>query len=322
MKLSAPCLALACAAFSLVPLQARAAGSAPLAQYQRTVHRERLTVDRLFSAGRLTPADVHRLQATLARVTKVRLPDGRLLALQPPHIGEQLSSGDASSVGRAVAQLNALDDALHMLPARDANPNELHKLDDVLRAPRFVQHRSLTDVLKDWLGSLIERLFSGIPSPSGLSPLLAVLFGALFLALVAGVGFLAVRGALSTIVVEAAIAKEDEGSQELSASDRASERAAAGDYRTALRYLFLGTMLQLQDRGVVELRPGLTNREYLALVQQTAANRASVVSPLQELTDAFDRAWYGHVPVDESEYHRCEQLTQQVSAALSKERAA
>jgi hypothetical protein len=110
------------------------------------------------------------------------------------------------------------------------------------------------------------------------------------------------------------------------ARQRADQVAEAGDYRSALRYLVLATLLYLQERGALDLRPGLTNHDYLSLLR----NRASEVgqswtldqSALQELVQAFDRTWYGHQPFDEADLARCQELVGRVLKRPQIKRAA
>jgi hypothetical protein len=71
---------------------------------------------------------------------------------------------------------------------------------------------------------------------------------------------------------------------------------------------------------MLELRSGRTNREYLQALRDD--QRHTVRQPLGDLTDAFDRAWYGHLPFGEEEYRACEALAREVVSRASQGRAA
>ena len=145
----------------------------------------------------------------------------------------------------------------------------------------------------------------------------------MFLALVAGLALLLVRGALARVVVSAETPDPSaEPSTAVAAAGRASGLASAGDYRTALRYLVLQTLLLLQEAGQVELRPGLTNREYLRALQSAARAPTAGSEPLRLLVDEFDRVWYGHLPLDAAGYARCEALAGRAAEAASGRRVA
>jgi hypothetical protein len=78
----------------------------------------------------------------------------------------------------------------------------------------------------------------------------------------------------------------------------AQQRAAADDYRGAVRYLLLATLLALEEQEVLRFDHALTNRELL---------RNSRVNPtlreiLTRITRTFDRAWYGLEAVSQADY--------------------
>jgi hypothetical protein len=128
------------------------------------------------------------------------------------------------------------------------------------------------------------------------------------------------------MVVEAGTDEEvGEPVRSRQAEERAARLSQAGDYRSALRYLVLSTLLALQERDVLTLRPGLTNRELLRLLRQPGqpghTRSDEIAEALQVLIDAFDRVWYGHQPLGAAEYARCQELARQALAA-PEERAA
>lgn len=84
------------------------------------------------------------------------------------------------------------------------------------------------------------------------------------------------------------------------ALQRAQELSTGGDYRTAVRYLYLSTLLLLEERGLLRYDRSLTNREYLRRV----AHDPALSVTLQDVVDVFDRTWYGYQPLDESTYQR------------------
>lgn len=81
---------------------------------------------------------------------------------------------------------------------------------------------------------------------------------------------------------------------------RAQELSTGGDYRTAVRYLYLSTLLLMEERGLFRYDRSLTNREYLRRV----AHDPALSAILQDVVDVFDRVWYGYQPLDELTYQR------------------
>ena len=310
-----------------IPGQSADAAGKPLtlSGYERAVHVARLSLDRL--AGAPVEAEVSRIRQDLQNLDRVRLPDGGTLQTNTPQLAGELTPGDPGSVRRVRGQLDALDDALRSAPRSRPDPQVLRELDSVLQDPRFRQNQSLWSIVRDWLQSLALRLLTMVIGSGSFNPVIAWGFAALFLALVAVVVFLAGRGALGRMVVDVRPASTAERPIQSAATlDRAEQEAAAGDYRLALRYLFLAIMLALQERGMLELRPGLTNHEYLAAlrtaVESGRDNALQDFPSLQRLVEEFDRIWYGHRPFGAADFARCQALAQQVLAALPSRRAA
>lgn len=69
---------------------------------------------------------------------------------------------------------------------------------------------------------------------------------------------------------------------------------AAQQWRTALRCWYRLTVAELAAGGLVVERPGATTGEDLASVRRHAPQAGPAFA---ELTDAFERAWYGQQPV-------------------------
>ena len=74
--------------------------------------------------------------------------------------------------------------------------------------------------------------------------------------------------------------------------------ARAGDFRTAVRKLYVSLLYELSERGLIELEDSATNHEYL----RKAARFAGVAAPMRYLTDRFDYVWYGMFPTSEDDF--------------------
>ena len=79
---------------------------------------------------------------------------------------------------------------------------------------------------------------------------------------------------------------------------RAQNLSGAGDYRTAVRYLYLSSLLLLDERGLLRYNRSQTNREYL----RSVAHLPKFAAILREVIDVFDRVWYGYQTLDEATY--------------------
>ena len=75
-------------------------------------------------------------------------------------------------------------------------------------------------------------------------------------------------------------------------ADAALAAAKAGDFRGAVRKLYISLLYELSERNLIELEPNTTNHEYLAKISRFQP----LVAPMRYLTDRFDYFWYGMFP--------------------------
>ncbi len=78
----------------------------------------------------------------------------------------------------------------------------------------------------------------------------------------------------------------------------ADELAARGEYREAVRGLYLALLSRLHREGVIHYDTGLSNWDYLRQFRSRGEWKPS----FRELTLRFDFAWYGNVPVGSEGY--------------------
>jgi hypothetical protein len=292
-----------------------------LATYRSRIHAARTALDSAARSGS-DFKDLDRAAKILRTLGTVRLPRDGTVQTEAPVQAANLIPVSRQSTRRVARWLDALDDSLHVVQPRSFSPGQLGALDIVLKNPRFHPFRPPWDQLGDWLVSLYRRLLSALDAalqpgkPSALVP------AGLLLLLIAAVAFLIARGAMSRLVVERSAQEERRApSTPAAAERRADESAAAGNYREALRFLFLSTVLQLQAAGLLELRPGMTNREYLRSLTSGGPVPPELQAPLQTIVDRFDAVWYGHLPIDADGYAQAKSAAAQALSVLG-ERAA
>lgn len=91
----------------------------------------------------------------------------------------------------------------------------------------------------------------------------------------------------------------------------ADELAAKGQYRDAVRSLYLALLARLHREGAILYDSTLSNWDYL---RQFKGNR-EWLPPFRELTRRFDFAWYGNLPVGADGYRDFRALTAPLLAA-------
>ncbi len=242
-----------------------------------------------------------------AAITEVTLPDGARIPLDTGFLVSQLRADPPD-----LQQLDGLLSALLSARGAWARPRhtaaDLQKLAPILARPEFQWQSREPSLLEKWWQQLqdafwrfIARLLgrSGIGANATL--LTYVLTGVGVVALMLALAY-ALRGVLANFVAEAEAEADAEASGERLTADSALKRAqtlsGAGDYRTAVRYLYLSSLLLLEERGLLRYDRSLTNREYL----RNVAHLPELAAILREVVEVFDRVWYGYQPLDSAAY--------------------
>lgn len=92
------------------------------------------------------------------------------------------------------------------------------------------------------------------------------------------------------------------------AQAKATSAAGAGDFREAMRLLYLAALLHLDEVGLLRFDRALTNREVLA----TVVNRIPLYTALSPVVTQFDRVWYGHAPFGASDFEQMQGQIEQL----------
>lgn len=86
-------------------------------------------------------------------------------------------------------------------------------------------------------------------------------------------------------------------------AELADQLAARGDFREAIRHLYLALLARLHREGVITYEPSQSNWEYLRAFRGPAGDRLV----FRELTSRFDYAWYGRQDGGPAEWARFRQ---------------
>ena len=175
-------------------------------------------------------------------------------------------------------------------------------LREILARPEFILSRVAVS-WADRAAALMERLLSGKIGSSAegaawwLYPVLIVSFIVVCLLV-----FFVISRLSGSFSPDKAI--EDEKTAELEKIDysRLRERAAVlaenGEFRDAVRYLYLSLLLFLDNRQLISFRLSKTNREYLSELRKSSRDMERFAG----LVQLFERKWYGMEDCTESDY--------------------
>lgn len=308
-----PLLLLLCA---VAPMSVRAQATPPtLDEYERLVREAYAAASR---SDRIGLDDAAR---RIAATGEVQLPDGATVPANNAWLAEALQA-EPPDYPVITARLGAILDAAGQTRA-DQDADALQKLDEVFARPPFASREVPSAWSRFWraVGDAIEaffdRLFRSLPTPSGsITPPATSAFGSLtptgWALLITGVLLLlaliiyAIRGVRRSVVSDAraraAVAADEEDISANEALDRAQNQARDGDYRTAMRYLYLSSLLWLDERKLLRYDRSLTNREYLI----RSAGNPQLEERLRPVITTFDRVWYGRATLDEGDFQAYE----------------
>jgi hypothetical protein len=254
------------------------------------------------------PTDEIRLQLNgLAeeweKVMAVEFPDGRVVRVNPSHLAAELRA-DPPDLDRLGRLLDALLQAHAQYPQEVFTLQDIEPLNEILARPEFQWDQS--SQAPDWFQrmldafySFLERMAFGIQNtvyygrvPLMIGAALLLLLSLLYIS----------RNLSRSLVREAELNAQDTEDEALLTSKGALQRAQTlsgqGDYRNAVRYLYLSSLLVLDERGLLRYDRSRTNREYL----RSVSSQPEVATPLRDVIDVFDRVWYGFEAVDEQTY--------------------
>jgi len=272
-----------------------------------------------------------------ARAHDLSVARGLLPARLRAPVGGDVVSVDLGAVRRdlaagrlraAATRLAGMRAALDTPAARPAAPDarRLGDLDKILRGPPFTSSDLWTTLGRLVLGSPLGTVLGAV------GRVLDGFFGAVGAARrPGGVGIKVVGGGgvgaarvfaatrLLTPFVPRATAGEDPFGVDAArlrvdaaaARNRATALAAAGAYREAARYVFLATLLALDEAGRLRIDEATGNRDVLRQARATP-HLAEALTPVVRLFELF---WFGHAPVTHEEYERYRLLSERALEA-------
>jgi len=310
--------------FVTLLLAAEATAASSLLNYEHRVVRAAEQIERIKIDKEYEEEGTTYIKRLLPRSEQVEF-DGREVSVDnswlyielDAYAAERDPQRKAAKLNEAGGRLRALDE--HLRRAEDPESadvaNASDKIRDILGRPAFQPEHETA------IGKFVKRVMGRIRNVVGtvysaLTRLLEKLFGAsaqsgwianiLVIAVIAA-AILVVVLMLRRIRVPRATRKKtrlilgeeiaaDDTSRELAEAGLAAARA--GDFRTAVRKLYVSLLYEMSERSLIELDESATNHEYLRKVSRFTP----LAGPMRYLTDRFDYVWYGMFPSSEEDF--------------------
>lgn len=172
--------------------------------------------------------------------------------------------------------------------------------------------KSLWDRFWSWFWYKISQLLSTKQGKRTLNVLL-IIFGVsaiiFFVVKVMGMNKDGLLGRSSKDSLDYSVSADDIHS--ISFNEAIQEAIATGNYRLAVRLLYLQSLKKLSDKGFIEWKINKTNSDYLKEIHDRQW------APLfKSLTYNFDYTWYGEVPVSKERFEAVHQQFQSFNNQL------
>lgn len=310
--------------FFLILLTAvEVSAAASLLNYEHRVVRAAEQIERIKADKDYSEEGVSYIKHLLPRADPIEV-EGRevsvdnawLYALLDSYAAESDPQQRIAKLNEVAGRLRALDEHLQRaVTATSEQKNSRDKIGEILSRPAYQPEqetalggfmkrvlrrgRGFLDEVLASLGRLVERVFGVSSDNAWLSQLVLLLVG--IAALLAGARMVrrvriprSERKKTRTVLGEEIAA--DGTSHDLAEAGLAAARA--GDFRTAVRKLYVSLLYELFERNLIELDESATNHEYLNRVSRFGA----LAGPMRHLTDRFDYVWYGMFPSSEAEF--------------------
>ncbi len=237
------------------------------------------------------------LASTLVEeVRAVQLDDGASVAVDNALLASDIRNPNQAT--DSLERLRALRSTLAELPSTMSTADRA-RVRDILNRPPFAEEQvpfwvSFMDEIQNFLNRLLRSTARGIWDWRDAVTVVGVIVAVAVLLYL----FWNLR---RNAVGESSLPGDEAGQAALTsgaAIGRAHHFANGGDYRSAMRELYLATLLLLDERGRVRFDHALTNREYL----QAASREPALATALGPVVEAFDRVWYGFERVTPDEF--------------------
>jgi hypothetical protein len=283
-----------------------------LEEFRRQVDHSVETLDALDPAA---SAELLRLQAEWVGVTTVALPSGEIVQTQPL-LGAPVESSKAEplDVETALARLSIVRDQLNAA-LHDNTAVRLALLEEVLARSAFNTPESLWDRFWIWVRNLLRRVWPDSTPAGSFNPLFGGMAEGVGWAVAAVGGVLLVvllsywlQGLIRYFVVDAEARRRQESGEPFpltaaEARQQAHVSARTGNYRQAVRQLYLSALLLLEEHRQIPYDRSLTNREVLTQVPVDHP----LHTHLRPVVETFDEVWYGVHEPDQAAFSTYEQ---------------
>ena len=279
---------------------ARSDTSIPVEEYWSLLQTSRQTISDLDGKpDEELRAGLDDLAAQWEAIDAVQLESGETILVDNSLITSALRS-EEPDLDKLTSVLDAILASRGVGPDPRFTTDDLQPLEEILARPEFQWKEEQPNPLDEWFQKMwnrfaawLDKLIPDFTLAIDPTPIAAILLVIILL--------YAFRGLFVDLIADARL-NNNEDADELLTADSAFQRAQSlsrgGDYRAAVRYLYLSSLLLLDERGLLRYDRSRTNREVL----RSVSDQPELSQPLGEVVDVFDNVWYGYHELDEDSF--------------------
>ena len=254
----------------------------------------------------LWPQKIEELESYLTEQASVRLENGDIVYLDTSFL-------DPDDPETTLARLRLLQSELDRA-ANDNTRERMARLQQTLDELDLQEKHAFKFDLFEKLKSDPNTLSSNSEVPAEIIKWGIIVVGAGLLIYILGVWLTSLLGAFVEDVQ-----LQERGDEDAipftahQAREIATHMAQAGNYREAVRHLYLSILLKLEENGVIPRDRSKTNRELLTAI----VGHDEIRQPLQSVIDIFEQVWYGVTEPDETTFHNYQRQIDELTRLLS-----
>ncbi|MCA9904738.1 MAG: DUF4129 domain-containing protein [Anaerolineae bacterium] len=306
MKRLVACVLLLVLVISLPTVMQAQEDRSPIAEAEFWLRLEQTNLELLSTLGQGQAAlalSREQLLPLWRNVDSIRVGD-QIIAVDTRWIISALETSDLDAWSTLQKRMSALLDYHQQSVLSVPRDTSLSALESILQDPRFEYEEASLTPEPTIQPQEDEQPTASVITPE-LSQLLLIVLGVLVV--VVALVYFGRRLNVTPAQLPTSTDKSDEPTSSIQATDVAANFAAARDYRSAIRYQYLSSLLLLNERGFIRYDSTLTNREHLAQVRE----QTQLYDPLRRVVNVFEDVWYGYSAVDEAFYQQyCQNIDQ------------
>lgn len=271
-------------------------------EYWKLVQDSRDTIARIKNASaEEQKQELGQLAAQWEALTEVEV-NGHAVPVNYQYLA-QLMRVDSPDLDMIDGLLASLLDAHQVFPSDIFTSADIDSLHSILARPEFQWAASKPNPITEWFQKIIteiNRLLNKILG-GAYNALNSDVTSVIMVILLIIVFIFVFRTLIIDFSREAKLNGENASDEPLTseaAFAKAQELSRGGDFRSAVRYLYLSALLIMDERGVMRYDRSKTNREYL----RSVSNSPELSKPLEEVIEVFDNVWYGYHSLEEETF--------------------